>query len=231
MRHSSQKANYAKLASLPSQRITLELLRYDMRKMTLFSIGKESKGKNTMIRLTLILAVVLIAVGAVVASGFAKVESLWIVFPLVKIRISTLAKALACFALVLFMQRKNALKSVYFAFLAVIVPMGLFEIIWYYSAAFSRGWDLRIMQFAALFGWILLGINVIFRQRPPKISVFLYGTFVLTFAIWLGTGFKSNDLGAFPFSFSAEVFNVISKGALFFAYATHVGSVGNSQKA
>lgn len=161
-----------------------------------------------------------------VATGFAKIESLWFIFSFSGIRISTLATAIACFAIVLFLQRRNTLKSFYYALLAVIVPMALFEIMWYYSAAAFRGWDLRIMQFAALFGWVLLGISAIIHKKPQKISIILYGIFAFSFAVWLATGFAFNDLGNSSFSVSAEILNVVSKGALFFAYAFHIGKVG-----
>jgi hypothetical protein len=188
---------------------------------------KELKQKRTeIVKPILIVAIVLIVLAVMVKTGFAKIESLWFIFPLSGIRVSTVVTAIACFAIVLFFQRRSTLKSVYYALLAVIVPMALFEIMWYYSAAAFRGWDLRIMQFAALFGWVLLGISVIFRYRPPKISILLYGIFAISFAIWLGTGFTFNDIGNSSFSASAEVLNVVSKGALFFAYAFHIGKVG-----
>lgn len=173
----------------------------------------------------LIVVVVLIAFAVMVDAGFAKVESLWFVFPLSGIRVSTVAAAIACFALVLFLQRRDTLKSIYYALLAVIFPMSLFEITWYYSAAAFRGWDLKIMEFAALFGWVLLGIREVFRKRPPRISILLYGIFAISFAIWLGTGFTFNDLGNSSFSVLGEALNVVSKATLFFAYAIHIGEV------
>ena len=177
----------------------------------------------------LIVAAVLFALGVMTATGFAKIESLWFVFPLSGIRISTLITAIICFAIVLLLQRRNMLKSIYYAILAVIVPMALFEILWYYSAALFNGWDLRIMQFAALFGWVLLGIREVYRKRPLRISILVYALFVFSFVIWLGTGFKFNDLSNPSFSFSAEVLNVVSKGALFFAFAFHIGYVGTKK--
>ena len=175
----------------------------------------------------LIIVVLLVALTVMTATGFAKIENLWVVFPLSGIRISTLITAIVCFGIVLFLQRRNTLKSLYYALLAVIVPMGLFEIVWYYSAAFLNGWDLRILQFAALFGWVLLGIREVFHTRPLRISIILYATFVFSFAVWLGTGFKFNNLGSPSFSLSAEALNVLSKGALFFAFAFHIGYVGS----
>lgn len=178
----------------------------------------------------LIIAAVLIILTVMVAFGLAKIESLWFVFPLSGIRVSTVVTSISCFAIVLFLQRGNTLKSIYYAFLAIIVPMATFEIMWYYSAAAFRGWDLRIMQFAALFGWVALGISAVFHKRPPRISTILYGIFAISFAIWLGTGFTFNDLSNPSFSLSAEFFNVVSKGTLFFAYAFHVGNVGFHQQ-
>jgi hypothetical protein len=178
----------------------------------------------------LIVATVLTIIAFIVATGFAKIESLWFIFPLSGIRISTLIVAIACFAFVLFLQRRNTLKSLYYALLAVIVPMALFEIIWYYSAAAFNGYDLRIMQFAALFGWVLLGISAVFHTRPQRISLVLYGIFAISFAIWLGTGFKYNDTGSPSFSFLGEVLNVGSKTALFLAYAFHIGNVRFGQR-
>jgi len=177
----------------------------------------------------LIIVVLLAALAVMIATGFGKIESLWVVFPLSGIRISTLITAIVCFAIVLFLQRRNTLKSLYYALLAVIVPLGLFEIMWYYSAAFLNGWNLRIMQFAALFGWVLLGIREVYRKRPLRISLILYALFVFSFAVWLGTGFKFNYLGGPSFSLSAEVLNVVSKGALFFAFTFHIGYVGSGK--
>ena len=178
----------------------------------------------------LIIVAVLIAL-AVTATGFAKIESLWFIFPLSGIRISTLITAFICFATVLFLQKKNTLKSIYYALLAVIVPMALFEILWYYSASFMNGgYELRIMQFAALFGWVLLGIREVFNKRPSRISTILYVFFVFSFATWLRTRFKFNNLNSSSFSLSAEFLNVVSKGTLFFAFALHIGYVGYGKR-
>jgi hypothetical protein len=188
---------------------------------------KELKQKlKETVKPVLIVTAILLVLAVLVATGVAKIESYWFVFPLSGIRVSTVATAIACFAIVLFLQRKNTLKAIYYGFLAVIVPMALFEIMWYYSAAAFRGWDLRIMEFAALFGWVLLGIFAINRKTPSKTSILLYGIFVFSFAIWLATGFVFNDLGNSSFSISAEILNIVSKGALFFAYAFHIGKAG-----
>jgi hypothetical protein len=183
--------------------------------------------RREMIKPFLIVAVVLVVLAVMVASGFAKIERLWFVSSLSGIRLTTLASAVVCFVIVLFLQRKNTLKSIYYALLAVVVPMATFEIIWYYSAAAFRGWDLNIMQFGALLGWVLLGISAIFHTRPPRISVLLYGVFIVVFVIWVASGFSFNVLENSSFSVSAEVFNVVSKGALFFAYAFHIGKAGS----
>ncbi len=185
---------------------------------------------RVIVRTVLIIGAVLIALGVMVVTGFAKIESLWIVFPFSVIRISTVAIAIACFAIVLFLQRRNALKSLYYAFLAVIVPMASYEILWYYSAALLNCWDLKIMQFAALFGWVALGIREVFRKRPSRISIILYASFAVSFVVWLGTGFRFNDLNDPSFSLSAEVLNVVSKGALFIAFAFHIGISAQKSK-
>jgi len=138
-------------------------------------------------------------------------------------RISTLVAAFACFGLVLFLQRENMLKSIYYALLAVIFSLGLFEIVWYYTAAAFRGWNLEIFQFAALFGWVLLGIREAYTKRPSKLSTAFYGVFVISMAIWIGTGFKFNNLGDSSFSVYSEILNVISKTSLLIAFSLHIG--------
>jgi hypothetical protein len=178
----------------------------------------------------LLFAAVLIALAVLVITGFGKVENLWIVFPLSGIRISTLAALLASFFLVLWLQRKNMFKSIYFAVLAVIVPMALFEITWFYTAAAIRGWDLRILQFAALFGWVLLGIREVYRKRPPKISLLLYGTFIVFLGMWIATGFNFNDLNNTTFSFSSEALNVLTKSTLIFGFAIHIGTAESQSR-
>ncbi len=177
------------------------------------------------IKSVLIVLAPLIALALILETGFAKIKSLWLVFPTSEIRVSTVTIAFACFALVLFLQRRNTVKSVYYALLAVIFSMGLYEIVWYYTeAAFGR-WDLRIFEFGALFGWVLLGIREVFHKRPPKFSTVLYVVFVITMIIWIGTGFHSNTISSPSFSISGEILNVVSKAALFFAYAVHISSV------
>jgi hypothetical protein len=43
--------------------------------------------------------------------------------------------------------------------------------------------------------------------------------------MWIGIGFSFNDLGKPSFSVSAEILNVLSKAALFVAYAFHIGAL------
>ncbi|HTY75622.1 MAG TPA: hypothetical protein VMD05_08670 [Candidatus Nanoarchaeia archaeon] len=160
-----------------------------------------------------------------IETKFAKINTLWLIFPLSGIRISTVATAIASFSIVLFLQRTNTLKSVYFAILAVVVPMGLYEIVWYYIAVTHTGWDLKILEFAALFGWVLLGIREVFRTRPPRFSMLLYGVFAISMVVWVADGFQFNYAGIPTFNVTAEILNVVSKGSLFFAYALHIGSV------
>jgi hypothetical protein len=61
--------------------------------------------------------------------------------------------------------------------------MGLFEIFWFYSAATLIGWDLRSLQFAALFGWVLLGIREVYNKRPPKLSILFYLAFIVSMTV------------------------------------------------
>ena len=177
----------------------------------------------------LIVLAVVITLVIMVEIGWAKIDDLWVIFPASGIRISTVVTAISCFALVLFLQRANTLKSVYYASLAVVFSMGLFEIIWYFTAAAFRGWDLRVFEFAALSGWVFLGIREVYRKRPSKLSTALYGVFAVTMIIWIGTGFQFNDAGNPSFSISAEILNVLSKATLFIAYALHIGTVTSHQ--
>jgi len=107
--------------------------------------------------------------------------------------------------------------------LSVVFSLGLFEIVWFYTVAAFKGGNLEIFQFAALFGWVLLGIREVFTKRPSKLSTAFYGVFVISMAILIGTGFKYNDLGNSSFSVSNEILNVTSKTALFIACSLHIG--------
>ncbi len=182
------------------------------------------KEKSDLIKPTLILASLLIALTVMLATRYAKIENLWFIFPFSGMRISTLVAAIVCFALVVFLQRKSTLKSVYYAFLAVIFALGLFEILWYYSAAAYRSWDLRIFQFAALAGWVLLGVREVYRTRPPKISILFYVLFVVSFSVWLAIGLPFNISNGESLSVPGEILNELSKTALFFAFGFHISA-------
>jgi len=175
-----------------------------------------------LVRPIIIVTSLVIVFLATIETGWVKIESLWFVFPFSSIRISTILTSFACFALVLFLQRKNTLKSVYYSSLTVIFSMGLFEILWYYSAAAYRGWDLRLFEFVALSGWVFLGLREVFRKRPSKVSIVLYGIFAVSMITWLAIGFPFNDLGNSTFSVSGEILNELSKTSLFIAYAFHI---------
>jgi len=113
------------------------------------------------------------------------VNGIWFVFPIGNIRISTVVTAVFCFSLVLFLQKKILWKPLYYALLAVVFFLGLYEIVWYYLAAFSFGYDLKIFQFAALTGWVLLAVREVYPKKPPKASMVLYGFFVVAMVLGL----------------------------------------------
>ena len=161
---------------------------------------------------------------AMVATGIGRLEGVWLVLPLGTARVSTWVTIVLCFAGVIALQGRINLKSLYFAFLAVFFFMGLFELVWFYLAVALRGFGPRIYEFAALFGWILLGIREVFHVRPPRISVLFYSLFVILLALWVATGFQFNDLGNPTFSVVGEVLNVASKAAIAAGYALHLGS-------
>jgi hypothetical protein len=156
--------------------------------------------------------------------GIGRVEGIWLVLPLGTARVSTWVTIILCFAAVLYLQERVNLKSLYYAFLAVIVFMGIFEFVWFYTAVGLRGFGPRIYEFAALFGWILLGIREVIHVRPPRISVFSYALFVIFVALWIVTGFQFNDLGDPTFSVVGEILNVASKAAIAVGFAFHLGS-------
>jgi hypothetical protein len=160
---------------------------------------------------------------AVLAASGKIVNTLWIDQPPVQLRVSTAVTAALCFALVLSLQDKIRAKSVYYAFLAVIFWLGLYEIVWYYTAVPFYGYDLRLFEFAGLFGWVLLGVKEVYHTRPPKIAIALYGVFALTMGLWVAAGFRVNFLEKADINMASEAFNVVSKGALAFAFALHIG--------
>lgn len=138
--------------------------------------------------------------------------------------------AAVCFMLVLFLTRKNRLKSVYYAALAVVFSMGLYELVWWNSAVVLANWEPRNWAFAALLGWIFLGLREVFRTRPPRISIALYATYVASMIAWIFLGFKFSVLGTSSYDFAGETFNVVSKVSLPIAYAFHIALAKTSAK-
>lgn len=161
---------------------------------------------------------------AVLATGIGRIEGVWLILPLGTARVSTWLTITLCFAAVIALQGRISLKSVYYAFLAVFFFMGLFELVWFYLAVAIYGFEPRIYEFAALFGWILLGIREVVRIRPPRISLFFYGLFVIFLALWVATGFQFNDLGNPTFTVVGEFLNVLSKAAIAVGYTFHLGT-------
>lgn len=98
------------------------------------------------------------------------------------------------------------------------------KVVWYYIAAAAFGYELRIFQFAALAGWVLLCLREAYPHRPPKLSLVLYALFVVTMVLWVASGFAVNNLGDPSFSIVGEAFNVTSKAALALAFAIHIGT-------
>jgi hypothetical protein len=172
----------------------------------------------------LFVVVLVAAVLVLLAAHVVSVEGVWFVFQGGNIRVSTVFTAIFCFVFVLFLQKKIFWKPLYYGLLAVIFFLALYEIIWYYLAAFSFGYELRLFQFAALTGWVLLCLREVYPLKPPKLSIALYGLFVVTMVLWIAMGFEVNSLGDASFSITGEVFNVISKVALAVAFAIHVGT-------
>lgn len=171
-----------------------------------------------------------IAIGAVIffialmtLTNIITIEGIWFVFLPYNIRITTIATIIFCFALVLFLQGKLGWRPLYYAILSVIFFLGLYEIIWYQMAAHFFNYDLRIFEFAALAGWVLLCIREVYPKKLPRLSLALYGFFFLTMILWVATGFDVNSLGNATFSITGEGFNVSSKAALALAYAVHIG--------
>jgi hypothetical protein len=92
-----------------------------------------------------------------------------------------------------------------------------------------QGWDLRIFQFAAVLGWVILGIREVCRTRPPKLSLAFYAVFAVSFIVWLTIGLPFNDLANSSFSVSGEILNELSKTCLFFAFALQIGFKGKTK--
>ncbi len=176
-------------------------------------------------------AVTVLAVfAALLAANIISVVGIWLVFPISNLRISTFVTILFCFLLVLFMQGKIFWRPLYYAVLAVIFFLGLYEIVWYNFAVHYSGFEPRYFEFAALAGWVLLCIREVYPTKPPKLSIALYVLFAVCMVLWAETGFQVNYLGNAEFSFTGEAFNVISKAALAIAFAIHIGSKNTAIK-
>ncbi len=159
----------------------------------------------------------------VILSYHVNIEGIWFVFPYSNsIRVSTVATAIACFILVLFLTRKKGLKSLYYALLAVIFSIGLYELVWFNLAVVLYGWGQRIWEFLALLGWVFLGLREVFRTKPPRISIALYSIYVASMIAWISLGFKFNVPGTTNFDFLGEALNVVSKFSLPIGYAFHI---------
>jgi hypothetical protein len=179
--------------------------------------------KTLIVRLVLVLSILFVLLGLL--SYRIKIEGLWLVLPYVGlIRVSTIGTALMCFMLVLFLTRKNGLKSVYYAGIAVIFSIGLYELVWYNIGVIVNGLDQRTWEFSALLGWIFLGVREVFRVKPPRISIVLYTVYLASMIVWISLGFNFNIPGTNYYNFSAETLNVISKFSLPIAYAFHIAA-------
>jgi hypothetical protein len=180
--------------------------------------------KKPLLDVAIVVVGVLAVLTVLLAVGVVTIEGIWFIFPVSSIRITTVATAFLSFALVLFLQGKVSPKSLYYAVLAVIFFLALYEIVWYNLAAHFFGYDPLFFQFAALFGWVLLGIREVYWLKPPKIAIVFYVVFVVSMVLWVASGFAVNNLGDPHFSVVGEVFNAVSKGALGLAFAFHIGS-------
>ena len=56
---------------------------------------------------------------AIVATNIGRVEGIWLILPLGTARVSTWITIVLCFAVVLYLQKRINVKSLYYAFLAV----------------------------------------------------------------------------------------------------------------
>jgi hypothetical protein len=172
----------------------------------------------------LFVVAVLAVFAVLIEADIVVVVGVWLVFPFSNLRISTLLTILTCFLLVLFLQGKILWRPLYFAILAVIFFLALYEIVWYNLAVHYSGFEPRYFEFAALAGWVLLCVREVYPQKPSKLSIVLYGLYVVCMVLWVATGFQVNYLGSAELSITGEVFNVVSKAALGLAFAIHIGS-------
>jgi len=180
--------------------------------------------KKHLFNVFLVVLAIITIIFVMLAAHIIVVEGIWFVFPIGNLRISTMITIVFCFTLVLFLQGKFGWRPLYYALLAVVFFLGLYEIVWYNLAVYLSGFEPRIFEFAALAGWILLCIREVYPKRPPKLSMMLYGLFVVSMVLWVATGFAVNYLGNVAFSITGEIFNVTSKAALGLAFAIHIGT-------
>ena len=180
--------------------------------------------RKNLLNIFVVVVIIIASISVLLATHFIFIDGMRFVFSTVSIRISTVITGIVCFGLVLFLQGRILWKPLYYAVLAVIFFLSLYEIVWYYLAAFSFGYELRIFQFAALAGWVLLGVREVYPRKPRKISLMLYGFFVAIMVVWVATGFDVNSYGDANFSIAGEVFNEASKAALALGYAVHIGT-------
>jgi len=156
-------------------------------------------------------------------TGFTKISGIYFVFPILDMRITTGFSAIFCFSIVVFLQRRRTLASIYYAIVAVIFAMSLYEFIWFHIGVALKGYEPKIFQFVALFGWIILGIREVKNEKPPLISSVLYGVYIISMILWAATGFQINVHDDPNFTYLGEFFNIVSKTSLDFGYALHIG--------
>jgi hypothetical protein len=179
--------------------------------------------KRQLVNSGLIISAVFIIFILSLITGFTRIIGIYFVFPILTMRITTGLSAILCFSIVVFLQRRRTLASIYYAIVAVIFSMALYELIWFYSGVALWGFEPKIFQFAALFGWIMLGIREVYEVKPPRVSSVLYGVYAISMFLWVATGFQFNVLGDPNFTYWGEFLNVVSKASIDFGYALHIG--------
>lgn len=180
--------------------------------------------KRNLIQIGFFVLVIIVIFFVLTATGLFTFEGLWLVTSTSNIRISTVITIIFCFTLVLALQGKIFWRPLYYAILAIIFSLGLYEIVWYNMAVYYSHFDPRVFEFSALTLCVLFCIKEVYPQKPPRLSIVLYGIFIICMILWGETGFKVNYLGDANFSTTGEVFNIVSKASLAIAFAIHIGS-------
>lgn len=180
------------------------------------------KAKNTL-EICAILGSLVAIISLLVLTGYIRIEGIWFILPFTHIRITTVITMFLSFGIVLFLQGKLWWRSLYRAVLSVIFFLALYETIWYQIAAYYFNYDPRLFEFSGLFGWILLSISEVYPTKPPRLSLALYITFIVSMVLWVATGFSVDYPGGPVLSITSEVFNVISKASLAIAFAINMG--------